>query len=210
MRFHSPTRSQPIAYWSTPARPSREINAIRKHLSAIKGGRLAQAAYPAQQVSILVSDVPDTHARRARLRADHARLDHHRRLLRARREIQNANNSLHRCRAFRSPRSGRNSQVRRSRFHPRPLVDGSFQPALLSKPPRRSASVRDSRWKSTTVATIGTTPKLPIICCERLRELRQKYRTRLLDLRRRSDGSGRATAASAAAISSSLCIAQGK
>jgi glycerate 2-kinase len=36
-----------------------EINAIRKHLSAVKGGRLAQAAYPAQQVSILVSDVPD-------------------------------------------------------------------------------------------------------------------------------------------------------
>ena len=36
-----------------------EINTIRKHLSAIKGGRLAQAAGPAQQVSILVSDVPD-------------------------------------------------------------------------------------------------------------------------------------------------------
>ena len=36
-----------------------EINAIRKHLSGVKGGRLAQAAYPAQQVSILVSDVPD-------------------------------------------------------------------------------------------------------------------------------------------------------
>jgi glycerate 2-kinase len=36
-----------------------EVNAIRKHLSAIKGGRMAQAAYPAQQVSILVSDVPD-------------------------------------------------------------------------------------------------------------------------------------------------------
>jgi glycerate 2-kinase len=36
-----------------------EINAIRKHLSAIKGGRLACAAHPAQQVSILVSDVPD-------------------------------------------------------------------------------------------------------------------------------------------------------
>lgn len=35
-----------------------EINAIRKHLSSIKGGRMAQAAYPAQQVSILVSDVP--------------------------------------------------------------------------------------------------------------------------------------------------------
>jgi glycerate 2-kinase len=39
--------------------PIGEINAIRKHLSAIKGGRLAQAAYPAHQVSILVSDVPD-------------------------------------------------------------------------------------------------------------------------------------------------------
>src|SRR6266700_3150773 len=39
--------------------PIGEINAIRKHLSAIKGGRLAEAAYPAQQVSILVSDVPE-------------------------------------------------------------------------------------------------------------------------------------------------------
>jgi glycerate 2-kinase len=39
--------------------PIAEINAIRKHLSAIKGGRLAQAAYPAHQVSVLVSDVPD-------------------------------------------------------------------------------------------------------------------------------------------------------
>jgi glycerate 2-kinase len=36
-----------------------EINTIRKHLSAIKGGRLARTAYPARQVSILVSDVPD-------------------------------------------------------------------------------------------------------------------------------------------------------
>ena len=36
-----------------------EINAIRKHLSAVKGGRLAQAAGQAQQVSLLVSDVPD-------------------------------------------------------------------------------------------------------------------------------------------------------
>ena len=40
--------------------PIAEINAIRKHLSAVKGGRLAQAASPAQQVSILVSDVPDS------------------------------------------------------------------------------------------------------------------------------------------------------
>ena len=40
--------------------PIAEINAIRKHLSAVKGGRMAQAAYPAQQVSIVVSDVPDS------------------------------------------------------------------------------------------------------------------------------------------------------
>ena len=40
--------------------PIAEINAVRKHLSAVKGGRLAQAAYPAQQISLLVSDVPDT------------------------------------------------------------------------------------------------------------------------------------------------------
>src|SRR5450755_1931395 len=39
--------------------PIAEINAIRKHLSAIKGGRLAQAGTPATQVSLLVSDVPD-------------------------------------------------------------------------------------------------------------------------------------------------------
>ena len=39
--------------------PIAEINAIRKHLSAIKGGRLARAAHSAQQVSLLVSDVPD-------------------------------------------------------------------------------------------------------------------------------------------------------
>ena len=40
--------------------PIAEINAVRKHLSAVKGGRLAHAAFPAQQVSILVSDVPDS------------------------------------------------------------------------------------------------------------------------------------------------------
>jgi hydroxypyruvate reductase len=39
--------------------PIAEINAIRKHLSAVKGGRLASATHPAQQVSLLVSDVPD-------------------------------------------------------------------------------------------------------------------------------------------------------
>lgn len=40
--------------------PIGEINTVRKHVSAVKGGRLAQAAFPAQQVSLLVSDVPDS------------------------------------------------------------------------------------------------------------------------------------------------------
>lgn len=35
-----------------------EINCVRRHLSAIKGGRLAAAAAPARVVSILISDVP--------------------------------------------------------------------------------------------------------------------------------------------------------
>lgn len=35
-----------------------EINTVRKHLSAIKGGRLAAAAHPARVVTLAISDVP--------------------------------------------------------------------------------------------------------------------------------------------------------
>ncbi len=35
-----------------------EMNAVRKHLSAVKGGRLALAARPARLVTLLISDVP--------------------------------------------------------------------------------------------------------------------------------------------------------
>ncbi|MCS6780722.1 MAG: glycerate kinase, partial [Geminicoccaceae bacterium] len=35
-----------------------EMNCVRKHLSAIKGGRLAAAAHPAKVVTIAISDVP--------------------------------------------------------------------------------------------------------------------------------------------------------
>lgn len=35
-----------------------DINTVRKHLSGIKGGRLAAQAYPAKVVSLLISDIP--------------------------------------------------------------------------------------------------------------------------------------------------------
>jgi glycerate 2-kinase len=38
--------------------PIGEMNCMRKHLSAIKGGRLAAAAAPAQVVTLAISDVP--------------------------------------------------------------------------------------------------------------------------------------------------------
>jgi hydroxypyruvate reductase len=38
--------------------PISEMNTVRKHLSRIKGGRLARAAFPAQLVTLAISDVP--------------------------------------------------------------------------------------------------------------------------------------------------------
>ena len=38
--------------------PIGEMNILRKHLSAIKGGRLAQAAFPARVETLIISDVP--------------------------------------------------------------------------------------------------------------------------------------------------------
>ncbi|MCE9682187.1 glycerate kinase type-2 family protein [Halomonas alkalisoli] len=42
--------------------PISQINTVRRHLSAIKGGRLAAAAHPAQVVTWLISDVPGDEA----------------------------------------------------------------------------------------------------------------------------------------------------
>jgi glycerate-2-kinase len=39
--------------------PIQQINVLRKHVSAVKGGRLAECAYPARQLTIYISDVPD-------------------------------------------------------------------------------------------------------------------------------------------------------
>ncbi len=40
-----------------------EVNCVRRHLSAIKGGRLAAAAHPARVVTLLISDVPGDNPR---------------------------------------------------------------------------------------------------------------------------------------------------
>ena len=42
--------------------PISAMNTVRKHVSSIKGGRLAAAAFPARTVSLLVSDIPGDHA----------------------------------------------------------------------------------------------------------------------------------------------------
>ena len=41
--------------------PISAMNTVRKHVSCIKGGRLAAAAHPARVVSLLVSDIPGDH-----------------------------------------------------------------------------------------------------------------------------------------------------
>ncbi|MCB1418048.1 MAG: glycerate kinase [Notoacmeibacter sp.] len=42
--------------------PISAMNVVRKHLSAIKGGRLAKACHPARLVTLAVSDIPGDHA----------------------------------------------------------------------------------------------------------------------------------------------------
>ena len=39
--------------------PIEQINILRKHISAVKGGRLAAAASPARQLTLYISDVPE-------------------------------------------------------------------------------------------------------------------------------------------------------
>jgi glycerate 2-kinase len=39
--------------------PIERINVLRKHVSAVKGGRLAERAFPAAQLTVFISDVPE-------------------------------------------------------------------------------------------------------------------------------------------------------
>ena len=144
----------------------REINAIRKHLSAVKGGRLAQAAYPARQVSILISDVPD--ATPDALASGPTMPD---------------STTVADCFAIASqyklleqfPKSVRELFERHALdetpksddpgFHSRALVDDPFELRAAGNRREGSKAARISGLRSTTLATIGTTRELPIISC---------------------------------------------
>ena len=54
----STTSRTSIARCSNPGATISEMNCVRRHLSAIKGGRLAAACHPARVVTLLMSDVP--------------------------------------------------------------------------------------------------------------------------------------------------------
>ena len=91
-----------------------EMNCVRKHLSAIKGGRLAAAAYPAR-------DGHAGHLGRARgrsvghrLRADRRRYDHLRRRARGARQIRDHRARARRCAIWSAPRMRRRSPAIRA------------------------------------------------------------------------------------------------
>ena len=68
--------------------PIGEVNTVRKHLSRIKGGRLARAGQRAEIVTLAISDVPHDDPVRDRIGADGAGSDHAGGRARHRREIR--------------------------------------------------------------------------------------------------------------------------
>ena len=70
-----------------------QMNVLRKHFSAIKGGRLAERAFPARQVTFYVSDVPPRATIDRRVRADDAGRIDGRRHNRDRREARHRRKS---------------------------------------------------------------------------------------------------------------------
>ena len=108
--------------------PIAEINAIRKHLSAVKGGRLAQAAYPAQQVSILVSDVPDATPdalASGPTMPDSTSIHDCERIAAKYNLVDQFPKSV--AESFPPACSRRDAQIRRPRFRPRSLVDRALE-----------------------------------------------------------------------------------
>ncbi len=104
--------------------PIDEINAVRKHLSAVKGGRLAAAAPAAMKLSLGVTDVPRRPRIRAGFRTHAARSHHGRRRLPRHRTLRPAAASC-------PPRSAPSSSTRKP-FPKR------RRPAILHLPARIS------------------------------------------------------------------------
>ena len=92
-----------------------EMNCVRKHLSAIKGGRLAAAAYPARVVTLVISDVPGDDPSVIASGPTVAGPDHLRRCPRGPREIRH-----HRTRRGDAP-----SRARPRTRRPSPAIRGS-------------------------------------------------------------------------------------
>ena len=89
-----------------------EMNCVRKHLSAIKGGRLAAAAAPARVVTLAISDVPGDDPSVIASGPTVPDPDHLRRCARRARQVRHRRAA----RGDRAParREGRNAEARRS------------------------------------------------------------------------------------------------
>ena len=145
--------------------PIAEINAIRKHLSALKGGRLARAAAPSYQASVLVSDVPEgsldalasgpTMPDTTTVADCYAIVKRYKLLKRLPRQCA----SPVRTRAV-----GGDTQAERSRLCALPLHHGPFERHGGELPRSNGAVLKASPSRWTIVATTGTTNAPPIIC----------------------------------------------
>ena len=91
-----------------------EINCVRKHLSAVKGGRLAAAAHPARILTLAISGRAGRRPGRHRLGTDGRRPDNHRRRAGDPRALRH-----------RAPRGGGRATLRRRRTNrPNPATRG--------------------------------------------------------------------------------------
>ena len=104
-----------------------EMNCVRKHLSAIKGGRLAAAAWPARVVTLTISDVPGDDPATIALRPDRTRPYDLRRRSRHSRPIRH----------YAAARPSLAISQRRATKRRNPAMSGCRAPKVLSSRPRR-------------------------------------------------------------------------
>ena len=175
------------------AGPLRRAHRRNQHASASIFPRSREEGWqwplPAQQVSLLVSDVPDKTPDASGLGPDHARLHHCGGLLRRRREVRHARAvSRFGARVVSTPCAGGDSQTRRPSFPPLPLVAAAVERFAAGSRGGWRRNVTASASKSTTVAMTGITLRAADYLLERLRRSAEEVRTRLPDFRRGSHG----------------------